>query len=365
MPSSLEDRARALAVAQNFGPEALDLNRRLVAANPADIHSRTRLARCHLEAGQLDEAEVEYREVLRLDPRNRIAAGGIETIGQRRREREMPAEEHVVRRARAPRVTGAVVPRASTRSPRVSAEPPSDTSWSEPVPQTFTGFGQDAFVELASCRRRDVQARFGPRVVDLVRRVNALASSVEIAGMREAGKKQLFRVRASDVHPADAHWFVFNMGGRWELQWNIGMYAGRKVGDWFRVGLGLNFTGGGTDPNGEEGVLQVRDHLRRFQEILESPRGSLFLGWMVKENALMQRGAAGPLLDVREPSQAAKLIAGLDPERTDWIFFGKWLRPDADGDATILRDPVSLVRTIDRVQTGLLPLFRAMHESRV
>ena len=36
MPSPLEDRARALAMAQNFGADALDLNRRLVAANPVD-----------------------------------------------------------------------------------------------------------------------------------------------------------------------------------------------------------------------------------------------------------------------------------------------------------------------------------------
>jgi hypothetical protein len=363
MPSPLEDRARALAMAQNFGPDALDLNRRLVAANPADAGSRTRLARCYLEAGRLDEAEAEYREVLRLDARNRIAAGGLEMIAGRRRQLEVPAEElRPVRRARAPRAAGAV--RRTAREP-LEPEAAGPES-SEPVPQSFAGFGRDAFAELAACHRRSaVHARFAPRVVDLLRRVNALPSSVEIAGVREAGKRQLFRVAASDVHAEVAHWHAFNMGGRWEMQWNIAMYAGRAVGDWLRIGLGFNLAEAGVDPARTAGVAEVRDAFGRFQEIVDSPRGSLFLGWMVKEEGLIQVDERAPRLDVREPSQAAKLISELDPERTDWVFFGKWLRPDNAADAAVLEDPVTLVRTIDRVFMGLLPLFRAMREAGV
>jgi hypothetical protein len=86
---------------------------------------------------------------------------------------------------------------------------------------------------------------------------------------------------------------------------------------------------------------------------------------MVKENGLIQCDRGGPRLDVHEPSQAASLIAGLVPERTSWVFFGKWLRPGSPDDAAVLADPVSLVRTVDRVFIGLLPLFRAMHEAGV
>jgi tetratricopeptide (TPR) repeat protein len=351
MPSSLDDRARALAVAQDFGAEALDLNHRLVVANPADAGSRTRLARCYLQAGRLDEAEAEYREALRLNPHNRIASGGLEAIEQQRAQGEVAAKRVRVARPGRVRREGATRPRESSLSPSP-----------EPVPQTFTGLGPGDFAELAACRRSLVQARFAPRVRDLIRRVNALASSVEMAGIREPGRRQLFRVGRADVHPGDAHWYVFNLGGRWEPQCNIGMYGGQPVGDWVRVGLGFNLADEGADPDRAAGVMKVRQHFRRFQEILASPRRSLFLGWMVKENARLQYNEGGPRLDIREPSQAASLIAECDPERTGWIFFGKWLRLEDADEAAILLDPVSLVRTIDRVFTGLVPLWRALHE---
>jgi tetratricopeptide (TPR) repeat protein len=351
MSSPSDDRARALAVAQDFGAEALDLNRRLVAANPADAGSRTRLARCYLQAGRLDEAEAEYREVLRLNPRNLIATGGLETLERQRHQGEVAAEEARAARPTRARRDGAARPRASSLS----------TS-AEPVPQTFTGFGRGDFAELAGCRRRLVSARFAPRVVDLVRRVNALASSAEIAGIREPGKRQLFRASRSDVHAGDAHWSVFNLGGRWEPQCNIGMYGGQPVGNWVRIGIGFDLADEGADPDRAAGVTKVRQHFRRFQEILTSPRRSLFLGWMVKENARLQCNEGGPRLDVREPPRAASLIAELDPERTEWMFFGKWLRLEDADEAAILVDPVTLVRTIDRVFTGLVPLWRALHE---
>jgi hypothetical protein len=44
------------------------------------------------------------------------------------------------------------------------------------------------------------------------------------------------------------------------------------------------------------------------------------------------------------------------------MFFGKWLRLEDDDEAAVLLDPVTLVRTIDRVFTGLVPLWRALHE---
>jgi hypothetical protein len=347
-----EERARALAVAGDFGAEALELNRRLVAENAADTGSRTRLARCYLQAGRLDEAEAEYREVLRLDARNRIAAGGLEMVEQRRHPASVPAP----RAARRGRAAAGVRRDRPTR-----AGEPASTALG-PVLQVFAGFGGAEFTELAGSAGRDVQARFAPRVVDLVKRVNALASSVEIAGIREPGKRRLFREGRGDVHAGRAHWYVFNMGGRWEPQFNIGMYAGHETGSWLRVGMGFDLTEEGADPDRADLVRAARGHFRRFQDILASPRRSLFLGWMVKENGLVEYNHRGPRLDLREPSQAASLIAGSDPERTEWVFFGKWLSADQPDEAATLADPVNLVRTIDRVWCGLVPLWRAMWE---
>ncbi len=356
--SSLEQRARAFAVAQDFGPEALDLNRRLVAANPADEGARTRLARCHLHAGHVDQAEAEYREALLLNPRNRIALGGLEEIEKLKHPPEARNPARAGSRAR--RTSGTVFHRsepggAATGSSRTAARglngddaAPAPT-FTEPVPETFTGFGPAEFDELARCRRRDVQERFGPRVIDLVRRVNALGCCVEMAGVRESGKRQMFRTGRADLHATEAHWHVLSFGGRAEPQCNIGMDGGRAIGNWLRIGLAFDLG----DDAGD---------FPRFQQLVASPRGSLFLGWMIKEDARPQIGHAPPRVDVHEPAEAASLIAAIDPARTRWVFFGKWLKPEDSDAAAVLRDPVTLVRTIDRVFSGLLPLWRALFE---
>ncbi|HSK09638.1 MAG TPA: tetratricopeptide repeat protein, partial [Vicinamibacterales bacterium] len=348
-----QDRARTLALAQDFGAEALELNRSLVATNPEDAASRTRLARCLLEAARLDEAEAEYQEALRLDPRNRIAAGGLETIVRQRRLADGVPEPATSGRggngaARSPQRRSE---RSSVASPRPAAAPVDG----EPAPQIFSGFARRDFTELALARRGEIRQRFAPRVLDLVRRVNALGSSREIAGIREAGRRQLFRLGRADVHVSPAHWYVFNLGGRWEPQFNIGMYGGNsKAGDWLRIGIGFNLTDEGGDSSRVEGLRQVHARFRKFQALLESPRRSLFLGWMIKENGLVQLDEGGPRLDLADPSDAAGLFQQADPERTEWAFFGKWLSPDREDDVAVLGDPVTLVRTVDHVFTGML-----------
>jgi hypothetical protein len=124
--------------------------------------------------------------------------------------------------------------------------------------------------------------------------------------------------------------------------------------------LGLDLSDSGRDADAEGGLRQVREYFERFQAVLESARRSLFLGWMIKENGLIEFNRPGPRLDLREPSQAAEFLAHADSTRTEWVFMGKWLTPDRPDDAAILAEPVALVRTIDRALAGLLPLWRAI-----
>lgn len=354
MPTA-HDRARALAIAQDFGAEALELNRQLVAADPVDAASRTRLARCYLQAGQLDEAEAEYREVLRLDAKNRIAAGGLEAIERQRHQGDL------IQLARSPRPARTA---QHEREPRAAAPRTGGSSTlgvpAGPVPVVFSGFVRRDFTELQVAPRGEVHARFAPRVVDLVRRVNALQSSAEIAAIREPGKRALFRLSRGEVHATSGHWFVYNSGARWEAQFNIGMYGGsQRTGDWFRVGLGFDMTDRGNDAD-PAGAAQARDAFRRFQQVLQSPRRSLFLGWMIKEGGRIEFNKPGPRRDIAEASEAADILAQANPNAAQWVFLGKWLSPEDDEEAALLADPVSLVRTIDRTFAGLLPLWRAI-----
>jgi tetratricopeptide (TPR) repeat protein len=355
--SSAQERARALAISQDFGAEALELNRQLVEADPADVGSRTRLGRCYVQSGKLDEAEAEYREVLRLDPKNRIAAGGLELVDRQRHAGDPVAEPVKARRVERTARERASVPRAGATMMHTAM------ASLGPVPGIFSGFQPRDFTELTLCPRTDVAARFAPRVVDLVRRVNALQSSAEIAAIREPGKRQLFRLSRAEVHARASHWFVYNAGGRWEPQFNIGMYGGReRASDWLRIGLGYDLSDNGREAGVDEGMRIAREHFRRFQAVLASPRRSLLTGWLIKEGGFVEHNADGPRLDLREASQAADMLAGVDADRTRWAFAGKWLSPASAEDAAVLADPVSLVRTIDRVFAGLLPLWRALWE---
>ncbi|HEY3381504.1 MAG TPA: tetratricopeptide repeat protein [Vicinamibacterales bacterium] len=356
MPST-QERARALAIAQDFGPESLELNRQLVAENPDDTGSRTRLARCLLEAGRLDESETEYREVLRRDPRHLIAGGGLAAVERLRHPMQVEVTPTRVRRA--PRVAKDTEPRPVRAATAPAAAP------AEPVPLSFAGFEKRAFTELCLCARGDIAARFGPRVQDLLRRVNTLGSAVEAASVREAGHKQLFRVSRSDVHAQHGHWFAFSHGGRWEPQFNIGMFGGSRHGDdWLRVGVGFNLNDRGHDADRAAGLVRVRAHFRHFQSLLSSPRGSLYSGWMIKEEGRLQGLDGSPRPDPKDVPQGVEALLHADPGCGELIFFGKWLTPDQPEDAAVLADPVELVRTIDRVITGLLPLWRALWENQ-
>lgn len=353
--SSSQDRARALALSQDFGGEALKLNEQLVASDGSDLASRTRLARCYREVGRFDDSESQYREVLRLDPRNRIAAGGLVSIEASRRNGtaadDLPP---------APRARRAIKVRPAGRAPRVEA---AAASGGAPVPLVFSGFEHREFAELRSCPPRDVRTRFAPRVIDLVKRVNALQVSKEIAAVREPGHQQLFRASRADVHVEAGRWSVVNIGGRFEPQFSIAMYAGTgKAGDWLRAGIGFDLANDGGDADHPDGVREVRNHLRRLQAILASPRRSLLTGWMIKESGLIEFDEAVPRIDLQQPSEAVDLIAGCDPDRTRWVFFGKWLSPDRPEDAATLSGPVALVQLLDRTFTGLLPLWRALWE---
>jgi hypothetical protein len=322
-----------MALAGDFGPGALALNRGLVASDPDDEDARTRLARCLREANRIEEAEAEYREVLRRNPKNRIAAGALETMKPVRQE--APEAPRPDRR------------RSAARSAR-------------PGPQSFTGFGQADFAELRACRYQDLQERFAPRMVDLVRRLNTLGSSAECAAVRDPQQRQLFRASLRDVHTQVRHVYVFSLGGRWEPQFNLGAFSSTEGEDWFRIGLGFDLSLSGKDSEPDVHRERVRAYLRRFQDLLRSDRRHLMTGWMGREDGLIQLQAGGPRHDLESPIRAAEVIADCDVERTEWVFCGKWLFPARPDDAAILADPVSLVRTIDRVFAGLRPLYRAI-----
>ena len=99
MPSIQELQVRAVeyAKAGDFGPQALATNLELAKLAPTNEGALTRLSRCYLEGGQLDQATATLDAALQLNPQNTIARSLQMEVTKRR-----VAATPVIKKSRAP-----------------------------------------------------------------------------------------------------------------------------------------------------------------------------------------------------------------------------------------------------------------------
>ena len=94
--ASLEQQAIEFAKRGDFGPDARNVNEQLTTLSPSNQGAWTRLARCCLELGLLDDATAALDRALQLNPQNTIArnlhievsrrrAGPVAAVAPRRR----------------------------------------------------------------------------------------------------------------------------------------------------------------------------------------------------------------------------------------------------------------------------------------
>jgi len=106
--AQLQRRAIEFATSRDFGPDSLAANLELVRLAPENEGAWTRLSRCYMEGGQLDEATGALDSVLAVNPRNSIAHS-LKIEINKRRNSLLPVEVKV--KVKAPRA------RASKRVP--------------------------------------------------------------------------------------------------------------------------------------------------------------------------------------------------------------------------------------------------------
>jgi tetratricopeptide (TPR) repeat protein len=82
--AQLQRRAIEFATSGNFGPDSLAANLELTRLAPDNEGAWTRLSRCYMEGGQLDEATGALDSVLAVNPRNSIAHSLKIEINKRR-----------------------------------------------------------------------------------------------------------------------------------------------------------------------------------------------------------------------------------------------------------------------------------------
>ena len=354
--SELQQLAVECARLGDFGPKALDINRELAQVDPANQGAWTRLARCYLESGLLDEATAALDAVLQLNPQNTIARNLQGEVTRRRigntsasADRRAPS---AVRRSR----NGSRSPVSGQRT-AVSGRRTADSG---------VAFGRAEFTALGQLPAAVAIEALGAKIESLLMALNErpfAAKAVETRNRAGLAGGWLFR-RNSIYAGSDGHVFAFHHGGRWEPQMNIGLLASPQWGrDGLRAGIGFNMTAGGAEAEDEAGRERVLSYFTHFQQLVSSAWRNLLGGWMSANGGFIQYGASAPHTD-RLPPDALDLIVGCqNPAEVGWIFVGRWLFADRAADAETLRDQRRLVAWTDDTFTALLPLWTSLYRA--
>jgi tetratricopeptide (TPR) repeat protein len=356
--AALEQRAIEFARRGDFGTDARGVNEELTRAAPANQGAWTRLARCCLELGQLDDATAALDAALQLNPQNTIARNLRIEVGKRRAG---PAAEAPARRRRSIAV-GETAPRSTTRARTVKV-----TRSGRSGTAALAGFGRVEFTALGhlppTAAAESLTARVEPLLIALNERPFA-AKVVEARNRAGHGGARLFR-RGSLQPVAPGHVCVFQQGGRWEPQLNIGFFAAPQWGrDAVSAGIGFNLAEGGTDDKADAGRERLFQYFQAFQQHLSSTWRQHLTDWMRVNGGFVQYGHQPPATDLLPYDAVERLIVQEHPGELGWVFVGRWLFADRGEDVGILIDGTRLLRWIEQAFNDLLPLWGTVYRQK-
>lgn len=320
--ASLERRAVEFARAGDFGPAALEANRELARLMPANQGAWTRLARCAMEQRQFDDAVVALSHALELNPSNTIAKSLHQEVLKRR----------------------AMTPVKSDAA---------------------SGFTAQDFYTLGQLAPTDAARALGPKFESLLMSLNEQRTAARIVDARNragmSGSK-LFR-RNSYYSGSHGHIFAFHHGGRWEPQFNLGLFSANPWGlSALRIGLGFNMSSAGSDPAREGGQADALAFFERFQHQLGSTWRGHVVDWLGSSGGFIQFAERGPAVDMLPKQAVDWIISCRNPAGIGWVFLGRWLQLAKPGDATTLSEMRKLVATVEETFAALFPLWLATYQ---
>jgi len=336
--AELEQCAIDYARAGDFGARALDANLELTRAAPANEGAWTRLARCYMEVGQLDEATAALESALQVNPRNTIARNLQMEVTTRR--------------------VGAVAPVKKTRA-RSRAK--HDEGGAGP-----SGFGRAEFAALGQLAPAAAAEALGPRIEALLMAVNDRPFAAKAVETRNrAGQSGSRLYRRNSFHPVSAGYIdAFQHGGRWEPQLNLGFFSAKPWGrDAARAGIGFNLTPGGGDASREAGQERVLAAFAQFQQLVSAEWRGLLTEWMTANAGFIQHADRPPATDLLPKDALSWLINCQHPVEEGWVFCGRWLFADTPEDAAILGDSKKLLAWIEATFKDLLPLWTSLYRA--
>jgi hypothetical protein len=343
--AELEQKAIEHARRGDFGTAARDANEELTRLAPDNVGAWTRLARCCLELGQLEQATAALDSALQLNPQNTIARSL--NVEVERRRRPVPiAPPHAARRT--------TIPRPATRQPR-----PRGTA------SALMALDRSVFTTLGHLPAAAALDALAPRLEPLLMELNDRPYAGKVVEARNRAAQSggaLFR-RNSLYAGRPGHIFAFHYGGRWEPQFNIGLFAARHWGrDSIRAGIGFDLTPAGPDP--EAGQLRAMEYFEGFQQLVGWSWRQLLSTWMSGNGGFIQHGANQPATDLLPSDAISWLLNVQNPIETGWIFCGRWLFADRSDHAAILSDGRQLLAWLDQTFTDLLPLWATVYRGK-
>jgi Tetratricopeptide repeat len=334
--AELQQRAVEFARAGDFGQRALETNLELTRLAPVNEGAWTRLARCYLETGQLDEATAALESALRVNPQNTIARNLLAEVSKRRVAAAAPAT--------APR-------RRARRTTR--AEPAAPAG----------GFGRPEFAALGQLPPAAAVESLSPRIESILMALNERPFAQKAVETRNrAGRPGARLYRRNSIYPGSAgHLFAFQHGGRWEPQLNIGFFA---ASHWerhcIRAGIGFDLTAAGADPDRQSGQERALESFAHFQRLVATEWRDILTDWMSRQGGFIQYRDRPPATDLVPRDAVAWLANCQAAAETGWIFLGGWLFADRTPDVETMYDGRRLTGWFDDTFSALLPLWASL-----
>jgi hypothetical protein len=337
---SLEEQATDFARRGDFGVAARQVNEELTKVAPTNAGAWTRLGRCCLELGQLDEATTALDAALQLNPQNTIASSLQQEVARRRAK--LSAAIPPVRKSRA----GAATSRRKTTAPVTG------------------GFGRPEFATLGQLTAAAAVEALAPRIEAILMALNERPFADRIVDARNrAGQSGGKLFRRNSFYPGGAgHIYAFQHGGRWEPQLNLGFFSDSRFGrNAIRAGIGFNLTQGEQDRDREAGQERVLAQFERFQQLVSSEWRQLLTDWMSANGGFIQYGTQPPSLEMLPKDAVAWLGATDNARELGWIFCGRWLFADRPSDAATMEDATKLTKAVEQTFTDLMPLWMSVY----
>ena len=339
--NSLEQKAIDYARRGDFGADARQTNEELTQLAPTNQGAWTRLARCCIELGLLDDANAALERVLELNPQNTIARSLLqESI---RREVRLAPPEPEPKRTRASKTKG---------------------SKAKASGGARAGFGRAQFAALGQLAPASALDSLGPVVEALLMAVNDRPFAAKVVEARNrAGQSgtKLFR-RNSFYAGGEGHLYAFHHGGRWEPQINVGFFAAPQWGrSAIRAGIGFNLTRSGADRDADAGQERIAAYYEQFQQHVASDWKQLLTDWMAANAGFLQYADRQPATDMLPADAVEWLVQNRNAMEQGWVFVGAWLFADRADDAETMEDPARLVDWMEKTLTDLLPLWTSLY----